>query len=282
MDKIKEWVEGAPYSAALGVELISLDETTAKLRLPYRDVNSNPGKALHGGVAASMSLIGAQAVARAALGPESGPWQTAGLNVNYLAAAMGEPILAEARILRRGKELCFVEVSVTTEEAKPIAHASIAIRGAFGAEGAQEMPASAGDAGLQEPGPMGPGIGMVPFIGARGINVELMHEGRSRLTMPVQENNLDEDGTLHEGAALALLDTTGAMAAWAETGPGRFKASTPSIQAQFYGPPPAEDLIAYSHVDHRANELFWDPVEVAGQKDGKVFLRGTVIYRILT
>ena len=282
MNGIKDWVEGAPYSAALGVELVSLDESTARLRLPYQDVNSNPGQALHGGVAASLSLIGAQALTREALGPESGPWQTAGLNVNYLAAAKGEPIFAEATMLRRGKELCFVEVSVTIEQDKPIAHAAIAVRGAFGVADGKEKPISEGDAGLQDPGPMGPGIGTVPFIGARGIKVELMHEGRSRLTMPDQESNRDVDGTLHEGAALALLDTTGAMAAWAETGPGRFRASTPSIQAQFYGAAPADGLIAYSHVDHRANELFWSPVEVAGQSDGTVFLRGTVVYRILT
>ena len=49
MDWIKEWVEQSPYAKALGVELSSIDEESAKLRLPYKDENSNPGQALHGG-----------------------------------------------------------------------------------------------------------------------------------------------------------------------------------------------------------------------------------------
>ena len=81
---------------------------------------------------------------------------------------------------------------------------------------------------------------------------------------------------------LALLDTAGAMAAWAETGPGRFKASTPSIQAQVLGPPPRDDLVAYGRVAQRDREIFWCDVEVAGQSDGRVCARGTVIYRIIT
>ena len=87
---------------------------------------------------------------------------------------------------------------------------------------------------------------------------------------------------MHEGAVLALLDTTGAMASWAETGPGRYKASTPSIQAQVLAPPPAGDLVAYGRVRQRDQEFFWSDVEVAGAAEGRLLARGTVFYRILT
>ena len=80
---------------------------------------------------------------------------------------------------------------------------------------------------------------------------------------------------------LALLDTTGAMAAWAETGPGRYKASTPSLQARFFSPPPAEDLVAYGRMIQRDAELLWSDVEVASARDARVFARGTVVYRIV-
>ena len=120
MDFAKNWVERSPYASALGVEIVALDDTTARLRLPYRETNSNPGKALHGGCAASLAMIGSHALARIALGAEAGPWHTASLQVNYLAAAKDETVVAKARLLRKGKELCFVESEVETEDGKPI------------------------------------------------------------------------------------------------------------------------------------------------------------------
>ena len=75
--------------------------------------------------------------------------------------------------------------------------------------------------------------------------------------------------------------TAGAMASWAETGPSRFKASTPALQAQILAPPVDEDLVAYGRLVQRDHGAFWADVEVAGQGDGGVIARGTVLYRIL-
>ena len=223
MQHVIDWIAESPYSAALGVEAVSVTPESARLRLPYDDKNSNPGKALHGGCAASLGASGAQAVTRAALGPESAPWHSFSLQVNYLAAAIGEEVVADARLLRRGKEMCFVEVDVQTTDGKPIAHVTAGVRARFGAA-ACESYVSAGDHGRSDPGSMGPHIGSIPFIGNRGIAVEHMSGGTSRLVMPWQDGNADQAGGAHEGAVLALLDTTGAMASWAETGPGRYKA----------------------------------------------------------
>jgi uncharacterized protein (TIGR00369 family) len=281
MEEIRSWIEGSPYSAFLGVQLEHVDESGARLVLPYDDKNSNPGKALHGGCAASLGTIGGQAVARAALGPESGPWHSTQMQVSYLAAAIDEDVTAQARLLRRGKELCFVAVDVATREGKPIACITSTVRGRFGAEPCETV-RSAGDHGQSDPSAMGPHIGKVPFIGNRGIAVEHMTGGTSRLVMPYSEHNADSAGGVHEGAVLALLDTTGAMASWAETGPGRFKASTTSIQVQNLAPAPKADLVAYGRCVQRDRELFWSDVEVASATDGSVTARGTVLYRIIT
>lgn len=281
MEAVRAWIEKSPYSADLGVQAVELSESSARLRLPYKDENSNPGRALHGGCAASLAIIGGQAVAHAALGGDSGPWHCFGVQVNYLAAAIGEEVTAEARLLRRGKELCFAEVEVATTEGKAIAHATMGVRARFGA-GAAQLEAARGDDGAADPGPMGPHIGRTPFMGRRGIRVEHMSGGRSRLVLPYAEHNADLGGGVHEGALLALFDTTGAMAAWAETGPGRYKASTPAIQAQVLAPPPRDDLVSYGRVAQRDRELFWSEVELASVSDGRRIARGTVVYRILT
>ncbi len=278
---VKDWIESSSYSAALGVQLVDLSEKGARLALPYQDANSNPGKALHGGCAASLSAIGGQAVTRAALGPESGPWNTVALQVNYLSAAIGEGVHAEARLLRRGKALCFVEVDVTTDDGKPIAHSTAAVRGRFGAEDSERTVVPP-DHGESDPGRMGPHLGMIPFIGNRGISAEHMTGGTSRLVMSSPDTNGDAGGGNHEGAVLALLDTTGAMASWAESGHGQYKASTPALQAQITGVPPAGDLIAYGRCVQRDGEIFFSQVDVATAEGRRLVARGTVIYRILT
>jgi uncharacterized protein (TIGR00369 family) len=281
VEDIRRWVEESAYSRFLGVSLERVDDEGARLVLPYQDENSNPGRALHGGCAASLGAIGGQAIARAALGPESGPWHTAQMQVSYLAAAIGEEVVADARLLRRGKELCFVGIDVATREGKAIASITTTVRGRFAAEPAQTV-LSSGDHGAADPGPMGPHIGKVPFIGNRGIRVEHMARGTSRLVMPMAESNADLMGGVHEGAVLALLDTTGAMASWAESGPGPYRASTTSMQLQNLAPAPKADLVAYGRCVQRDGAIFWSDVEVACARSGRVTARGTVLYRILT
>ena len=57
--------------------------------------------------------------------------------MNYLAAAKAQDVVAVARLLREGKELCFVEVDVATDDGKPIAHATSIVRARFGADPAE-------------------------------------------------------------------------------------------------------------------------------------------------
>ena len=281
MDRIREWIEESGYGASLGVRLEKLSETEAELALPFQEANSNPGNALHGGCAASLGVIGAQAVARAALGAEAGPFHTASLQVSYLAAAIGEDVTARATLLRRGKELCFVLVEVDRPDGKPIAHATATVRGRFGAA-PPALALCAGDHGESEPGPMGPHIGKMPYGRTRGLDVEHMTGGTSRIALPNSTANADGDGGLHEGALLALLDTTGAMSAWAETGPGPYKASTPTLQARFLGAPAEEDLVAYGRMVQRDGEAFFNEVEAAGRESGRIYATASVLYRIVT
>ena len=59
MRPMDDWVEKSDYARALGVRLVELSAGEARLSLPFREENSNPGGALHGGWAASLGLIGA-------------------------------------------------------------------------------------------------------------------------------------------------------------------------------------------------------------------------------
>ena len=280
MEAVRQWVEASPYARALGVVLEELSDQNASIALPYREENSNPGHALHGGCAASLIAIGGQAVARAALGEDAGPFHTAGVQVNYLKAAIGEEVVARAALLRRGKEMCFVQTRVETRDGAAIAVGTSLVRARAGAP-AQPRPRSWGDAGEADPGAMGPHVGKMPFTQARGLEVLHMTGGTSRIAMPNHAGNADASGGVHEGALIALFDTTGAMASWAETGPGPFKASTPALQVQILAPPQAQDLVGYGRLVHRDEMAFWSDVEVAEQATDRVIARGTVLYRIV-
>ncbi len=272
-------VEGAPYARRLGLALDAARPDGLRLTLPFQTENTNPGDVLHGGVAASVSAIGARAVARSAFESATAPLGVGQIQIAYLAAAKGETVVAEARLLRRGKTLCFVSVTTATEDGKPIAEAlaTVVLRPDAPAERAFPV---AGDDGAADPGPMGPHVVKTPFMSRLGLRIENMQGGRSRIVLPATPENGDAQGRVHDGALLALLDTTGAMASWAETGPGAYRASTPSLQAQIVAPVPPGDLVAYGRLVQREGDCFWADVEVAGG-GGEGVARGTVLYRIV-
>ena len=278
--RVQDWVDGSDYAGALGVRLENLTDTQVRLGLPFSDANANPGGALHGGCAASLGLIGGHALAGRVLGPEAGPFMTASVHVSYLAAAINEDVVAVSTLARRGKELCFAETRVETAGGKPIADVATVVLGRSGAPDPLPPKASR-DEGRRDPGTIGPAIESLPFIGARGLRVEYMQDGRSRLVMPRGATNGGGEGKIHEGALFALLDTTGAMAAWSVTGSGPYKASTAAIQGQVLGSVEAEELVGDGIVVHRDGGLFWSDVEVADTA-GRLQARGTVVYRILT
>src|SRR6185369_6074876 len=114
-----------------------------RLRLPYADGNSNPGGALHGGVAAS-TIVAAGALAGWSGAAGAAPALSTGVKagadpatlegapidafVDYLAAAINEDVVADACVLRRGKELSYVEVDVHTDAGKAIARGLVTYR----------------------------------------------------------------------------------------------------------------------------------------------------------
>ena len=105
--------------------------------------------------------------------------------------------------------------------------------------------------------------------------------GTSRLVMPLIDDNCDASGGVHEGAVLALLDTTGAMASWAESGPGNFKASTASMQLQILDPGAQgrPDRVRALRPERQRDLLVRR--RSRERADGKVIARGTVLYRIV-
>lgn len=287
--------EEMPYPRALGIRIERIALDSVRVRVPYKDENSNPGKALHGGVAAS--TIGIAGTLAAWTGFRPSPTletSTLDLSVNYLAAAIGEDIVADARILRRGKEIAYAEVDVRNDGEKAIAKGLVTYRaldGALHRHAATRQREIAPDAVVPAP-PAGGGeddvpklaraIVAVPFMSRLGLAITYMREGRARITMPYDLAHSDGGGALHEGAVAALIDTTGAMASWSITGIDfRYKASTVGIHVSYHAPAVGENVVAVAQTLRRNNEVFLNEVAVRGATSARLLATGAVTYRIV-
>ena len=281
--------ESMPYNRRLGVRVEAGSADAVRIRVPYKDENSNPGRALHGGVPASAIDIAGTLAAWAGLedrpGLRSG---TLDLSVDYLAAAIGEDIVAEARVLRRGKEIVYADVEVANDAGKMIAKGLVTHRAidpaAHPGWDARQLVRSPD---LPSEGPadvplLARALVSVPFMARLGMSIDRMADGTATIRMPFLDDNADGEGAVHEGALAALLDTTGAMASWSIVGLDlRHKASTVGIHLSYPGRAVREEVSGYGRTLRRDNEIFLNTVTVVGRSSGQVVATGSVTYRIV-
>jgi uncharacterized protein (TIGR00369 family) len=99
----------------LGVEVMEASEGKVRLRVPARDELRNaPGAPMHGGVFSAlvdMAVGGALSTMHEASAGGVGQ-TTLDLNVSFMGAGTGD-VIAEGRILRRGRTIAFGEATIT-------------------------------------------------------------------------------------------------------------------------------------------------------------------------
>lgn len=277
-----------PYQGWLGIEHVEPMDNGARVTLPYDARNTNMGTALHGGISASLANIAARlAAAQCFEGTTPAQVQLVGQNVLYLAAAQRTALEARAEVLRTGRGLAFLEVAVRTPESKLISEASVVARIDDGgdpgplADPPQVLPSQWLPAPRRKPSPMGEMLTKSGFIGHLGLQISHMQDGRSLVSLPYREAIGDGCGNHHEGAIAALIDTAGAMAAWAHSDGRATRASTPALQLSFLSASGGESLAAMAEVRWRRRELYLSRVQVAGESSGRICAEGQVTYRIV-
>ena len=128
--RMKRVIESMPFAKHLAMELVDAGDGWARLKMRYQDENSTAMKALHGGAISSLiDTTGAMAAwTTAEIATPKYFGSTVGINVNYLSGAIGEDIIAEGRILKRGKDIIYTDVRVTNEQGKLLAQGSVTYR----------------------------------------------------------------------------------------------------------------------------------------------------------
>jgi acyl-CoA thioesterase len=100
----------------LGIEVDEAGEGWVRLRVPMRDELRNAaGAPVHGGVLATLvdAAIGGALGTYGAAAAGGTDQATLDLNVSFVGAARGDTLLAEGRILRRGRTVAFGETRIT-------------------------------------------------------------------------------------------------------------------------------------------------------------------------
>jgi uncharacterized protein (TIGR00369 family) len=126
---ISAFIPASPFAKELGIEIVSLRPDHAQLRLPWAQKLATMGDVVHGGaIAALLDTAGMAAAWSDDFEPEKTAGATVSMNVNSAAAAVASDLLADARVVRRGRSLCFCEVRVTDAAGTVVAHGSMVHR----------------------------------------------------------------------------------------------------------------------------------------------------------
>ena len=119
---VRAFVPESPFAKTLGLAIDRLDGEVCVMRMPYDPDLATLGDTVHGGAIAS--LIDTAGMT-AAWGDETPTEQAAGatvsMAVDYVAAARGTDLRAHARVVRRGRSLCFVTVEVLDDDERVVA-----------------------------------------------------------------------------------------------------------------------------------------------------------------
>lgn len=123
MELVEAFIPHSPHAAALGISIEEIEADRAVLAMPFKEDLVTMGDVVHGGAISTLIDTAATVAAWATDEvPDSPAGSTVALSVNFVAAARSADLRAEARVLRRGRQISSCEVRVLDLEGTLIAH----------------------------------------------------------------------------------------------------------------------------------------------------------------
>jgi uncharacterized protein (TIGR00369 family) len=282
IEQAKQRFEHIAFAAYLGVKLVDIAHERAILHLPYEVAHSNPGGTLNGGVTASLLNLAGTLAAWTGIALAAEPFlSTVDFSVQYLSAAIEEDVVAAASVIRRGRDLFFLEGLAYTTDDRPICKGLMIYR----APDYAGLPrrCSARPELLAEPAispPAQPVLQYGDYIHKLRITTVYEGPGRVRLSMPCTADTADERGQLHEGAIASLLDIAGTAASWTLATRRGSRGATIGMQLS-YVHATSDPVLADAHVQQRSEELFFSTVQITTAHTRQLVAMGNVSYRLL-
>jgi uncharacterized protein (TIGR00369 family) len=110
---IEEFVPNSPLVQHLGIRLEHLGDDVAELVLPFADSVCTFGDVVHGGAISTLADTAAMAAAWADDEiPEAPAGATVSLTVDFVSAARATDLTARAEVVRRGRRMSFIDITV--------------------------------------------------------------------------------------------------------------------------------------------------------------------------
>ncbi len=274
--------ERMAFAQFLRVRVAQVSHERAVLRLPFQEDNANQGGVLHGGATASLIHMAGTLAAWTGLDLQADPLvNTVDLSIQYLAAALREEITAEAILLRRGRDIFFLDVTVRSAAQQLISKGLMVYRAPQYTAPMRlySRPAPPTTAPVKESPPVLVSNNQ-DFTHKLQITTVSHSPGSVRLAMPYLPAHGDEQGNMHPGAVAALLDTAGTHASWSMAQRQGTRGATVGIQLSYPDVSQA-DVVAEAHVERRSEEMFFSLVQVRAVSTGHLVAMGNVSYRLL-
>ena len=123
----REYQKRIPFVQLLKVATDELGEGTATLSLPVEPQLTNSLGTVHGGVIMSLLDVALCTAART-LHPHSEGVITLSLSTSFIGAGSGERLVAEARVLKDGRSMSFVEGEARNSDGSLVAKAIGTVR----------------------------------------------------------------------------------------------------------------------------------------------------------
>jgi len=271
------------FAEWLGVTIGELAHDRAVLVLPFRPEHLNARGVLQGGASASLLTMAGTLAAWTGVDLDAGlQMSCVDLSVQYLTAAGEEDVVAEARVLRRGRGLLVLDVALRAREGRPICQGLLSYQTS---DYAKREPRLWAQPSLLPPlSTLTPPSGHRLFTGfVRKLDITPLHqsEGRVRLHMPCAAMHLDERGRLHAGALASIVDIAAVTASWSLVPrPEGARGSTVGMHVS-YPSHAAAAVVADAYVRQRSEELLFSTVNVTTADEGQLVAMGQVSYRLV-
>ena len=123
----REYQKKIPFVSHLKILTETLGEGSARLSMPIEPHLTNSLGTAHGGVIMSLLDVALCTAART-LHPESIGVITIDLTTSFIDGANGKKLIAEARVLRDGRSMSFVEAEAKNEDGSLVAKAIATVR----------------------------------------------------------------------------------------------------------------------------------------------------------
>jgi uncharacterized protein (TIGR00369 family) len=127
VEHAREYQKKIPFVSHLKILTEELGQGTARLSLPMEQHLKNSLGTAHGGVIMSLLDVALCTAART-LHPESVGVVTIDLSTSFIGGGSGARLFAEARVLKDGRSMSFVEAEAKNEDGSLVAKAIATVR----------------------------------------------------------------------------------------------------------------------------------------------------------